>query len=101
MRRALQLEERELASSAPGSSESGDMQFHLAIAEATHNSMLVELFRQSAVAGKQSNVDPVAQPPDDSLYRKEWLGDHKQILAALIKKMPERRSWQCGSIWRM
>ena len=23
---------------------------------------------------------------DDSLYRKEWLGDHKQILAALIKK---------------
>ncbi len=63
MRQALQLEERELASSAPGSSESGDMQFHLAIAEATHNSMLVELFRQSlAVAGKQSNVDPVAQP---------------------------------------
>ncbi len=47
MRRALQLEERELASSAPGGSESGDMQFHLAIAEATHNSMLVELFRQS------------------------------------------------------
>ncbi|WP_117085761.1 FCD domain-containing protein, partial [Klebsiella pneumoniae] len=47
MRQALQLEERELASSAPGGSESGDMQFHLAIAEATHNSMLVELFRQS------------------------------------------------------
>lgn len=47
MRQALQLEERELASSAPGGFESGDMQFHLAIAEATHNSMLVELFRQS------------------------------------------------------
>ena len=30
MRQALQLEERELVSSAPGSSESGDMQFHLA-----------------------------------------------------------------------
>lgn len=29
MRQALQLEERELASSAPGGSESGDMQFHL------------------------------------------------------------------------
>ncbi len=52
MRQALQLEERELASSAPGSSESGDMQFHLAIAEATHNSMLVELFRQSCSGGK-------------------------------------------------
>ncbi len=47
MRQALQLEERELASSAPGSSESGDMQFHLAIAEATHNSMLVELIKKS------------------------------------------------------
>lgn len=47
MRQALQLEERELASSEPNGSESGDMQFHLAIAEATHNSMLVELFRQS------------------------------------------------------
>ncbi len=53
---ALQLEERELASSAPGSSESGDMQFHLAIAEATHNSMLVELFRQSRSGGKTINV---------------------------------------------
>lgn len=52
MRQALQLEERELASSAPGGSESGDMQFHLA----------------------------------NTLYRKEWLVDHKQILAALIKK---------------
>lgn len=52
MRQALQLEERELASSGPGSSESGDMQFHLAIAEATHNSMLVELFRQSGSGAK-------------------------------------------------
>lgn len=100
MRQALQLEERELASSAPGSSESGDMQFHLAIAEATHNSMLVELFRQSGSGGKTINVDQLHSHLDDSLYRKEWLGDHKQILAALIKKMPERRSWQCGSIWK-
>lgn len=86
MRQALQLEERELASSAPGSSESGDMQFHLAIAEATHNSMLVELFRQSGSGGKTINVDQLHSHLDDSLYRKEWLGDHKQILAALIKK---------------
>ncbi len=32
-----------------------------------------------AVAGKQSNVDPVHSHLDDSLYRKEWLGDHKTI----------------------
>lgn len=62
MRQALQLEERELASSAPGSSESGDMQFHLAIAEATHNSMLVELFRQSGSGGKTTQCGSVAQP---------------------------------------
>lgn len=87
MRQALQLEERELASSAPGSSESGDMQFHLAIAEATHNSMLVELVSVShGSGGKTINVDQLHSHLDDSLYRKEWLGDHKQILAALIKK---------------
>ncbi|VEA21593.1 uxu operon transcriptional regulator [Salmonella enterica subsp. enterica] len=54
MRQALQLEERELASSAPGGSESGDMQvFIWPLPKRTHNSMLVELFRQSwAMAGK-------------------------------------------------
>ena len=66
MRQALQLEERELASSAPGSSESGDMQFHLAIAEATHNSMLVELFRlmffKSAWAGYKGNIILIFPP---------------------------------------
>ncbi|WP_336821544.1 GntR family transcriptional regulator, partial [Cedecea sp. VD20] len=44
MRQALQVEEQELAA---GDNESGDRQFHLAVAEATHNSMLVELFKQS------------------------------------------------------
>lgn len=87
MRQALQLEERELASSAPGSTESGDMQFHLAIAEATHNSMLVELFRQSW----QWRVNnPMWIQLHSHLvstdYRKAWLADHRQILAALIKK---------------
>ena len=63
MRQALQLEERELASSEPNGSESGDMQFHL-------NPMWIQL---------HSHLD-------DTHYRKEWMGDHKQILAALIKK---------------
>lgn len=87
MRQALQLEERELASSAPGGSESGDMQFHLAIAEATHNSMLVELFRQS---GQWRENNPMwiqlHRHLGDTHYRQEWLVDHKRILAALIKK---------------
>lgn len=86
MRQALQLEERELASSAPGSSESGDMQFHLAIAEATHNSMLVGYSVSPGSGGKTIQCGSSCTTLDDSLYRKEWLGDHKQILAALIKK---------------
>ncbi len=49
MRRALQLE-GESSPQRAGRLRSGDMRFHLAVAEATHNSMLVNLFRQSAVA---------------------------------------------------
>ncbi|POT56146.1 GntR family transcriptional regulator [Citrobacter amalonaticus] len=87
MRQALLLEERELASSAPGGSESGDMQFHLAIAEATHNSMLVELFRQSWEWRENNPMwIQLHRHLDDTHYRKAWLGDHKQILVALIKK---------------
>lgn len=63
--------------------------------------MLVELFRQSWQWRENNPMwIQLHSHLDDSLYRKEWLGDHKQILAALIKKMPERRSWQCGSIWK-
>lgn len=87
MRQALQLEERELASSAPGSSESGDMQFHLAIAEATHNSMLVELFRQSWQWRENNPMwTQLHRHLGDTHYRQEWLVDHQRILAALIKK---------------
>lgn len=87
MRQALQLEERELASSDPGGTESGDMQFHLAIAEATHNSMLVELFRQSWEWRENNPMwSQLHRHLHDTDYRKEWLVDHKQILAALIKK---------------
>lgn len=87
MRQALQLEERELASSEPNGSESGDMQFHLAIAEATHNSMLVELFKQSW-QWREDNVmwSQLHRHLINTNYRKKWLDDHKKILAALIKK---------------
>lgn len=63
------------------------MQFHLAIAEATHNSMLVELFRQSRQWRENNPMWlQLHSHLGDTLYRKEWLVDHKQILAALIKK---------------
>ncbi|CPR14117.1 Uxu operon transcriptional regulator [Brenneria goodwinii] len=87
MRRALQLEEYELAHDGK---ESGDMQFHLAIAEATHNSLMVELFKQS---WKWRENNPMWMQLHshltDNTYRKEWLTNHKQILSALIKKDPK------------
>lgn len=87
MRQALLLEEQELASDAPDETESGDMQFHLAIAEATHNSMLVELFKQSWQWRENNPMwSQLHRHLDNTRYRKEWLSDHKQILAALIKK---------------
>ncbi|MDJ0036059.1 Uxu operon transcriptional regulator [Pantoea allii] len=98
MRQALLLEERELASCSLENSESGDMYFHLAIAEATHNSMLVELFRQSWQWRENNPMwIQLHSHLGDTLYRKAWLVDHRQILAALIKKdarAAKRAMWQ-------
>ncbi len=87
MRQALDLEEKELASGAVNESENGDRNFHLAIAEATHNSMLVELFKQSW-QWREDNVmwGQLHRHLVNTDYRKQWLGDHKKILASLIKK---------------
>ncbi|MFK8260048.1 Uxu operon transcriptional regulator [Erwinia sp. AnSW2-5] len=87
MRQALALEEKELASGDADETENGDMNFHLAIAEATHNSMLVELFKQSW-QWREDNVmwNQLHRHLDNTHYRKEWLEDHKKILVALIKK---------------
>ncbi|WP_343552790.1 Uxu operon transcriptional regulator [Pantoea sp.] len=87
MRQALELEEKELASGEVNQSENGDRNFHLAIAEATHNSMLVELFKQSW-QWREDNVmwSQLHRHLVNTDYRKEWLDDHKKILATLIKK---------------
>ncbi|MDC9597515.1 FCD domain-containing protein [Xenorhabdus anantnagensis] len=95
MRNALEKERNDLIS---GESESGDREFHLAIAQATHNSMLVELLKQSwtwrennpmwiKLHSRIANTD----------YRKAWLNDHQAILAAMIKKDPaaaKQTMWQ-------
>ncbi|WP_312239527.1 Uxu operon transcriptional regulator [Pantoea sp.] len=87
MRQALELEEKELTSGAVEGTENGDRDFHLAIAEATHNSMLVELFKQSW-QWREDNVmwSQLHRHLVNNDYRKQWLGDHKKILASLIKK---------------
>ncbi len=87
MRQALALEEQELASGSVHQSENGDREFHLAIAQATHNSMLVELFKQSW-QWREDNImwAQLHRHLDNTHYRKEWLNDHKKILVALVKK---------------
>lgn len=86
MRAALEAERRDVES---GEGEEGDMNFHLAIAEATHNNMLVALWRQSWVS-RENN--PMWQHLHDRIatteYRKEWLNDHVAILSAMQKKDP-------------
>lgn len=87
MRQALLLEEQELISEAADETENGDKQFHTAIAQATHNSMLVELFKQSWQWRENNPLwIQLHSHIDNSRYRREWLADHKHILAALVKK---------------
>lgn len=95
MRRALEQEQDELRT---GEDESGDREFHLAIAQATHNSMIVELLKQSW-AWRENN--PMWLKLHTRIankdYRKEWMKDHQEILAAMIKKDPisaKQAMWQ-------
>nr|WP_140180669.1 FCD domain-containing protein [Providencia stuartii] len=86
MRKALQREKNELNT---GEDETGDREFHLAIAQATHNSMLVELLKQSWEWRENNPMWlKLHSRIIDKDYRKEWMSDHEAILAAMIKKDP-------------
>lgn len=87
MRQALLLEEQFLASNAAEQTENADKNFHLAVAQATHNSMLVELFNQSWQWRENNPLwVQLHRHIDNPHYRREWLDDHRRILAALVKK---------------
>lgn len=96
MRAALALERNELAS---GSKEcSGDELFHHCIAEATQNSVLVDLLKQSWARREQSPMwKKLHSRIIDQDYREDWLEDHARILAAMQRKDPieaKNAMWQ-------
>ena len=85
MREALELEKKSIDES--GNNHVADKLFHLAIAEATQNSVLVDLVknlwdrRENSPMWKQLHIHIT-----DQAYRKKWLVDHENILLAIQQK---------------
>ncbi|SNR68455.1 FCD domain-containing protein [Puniceibacterium sediminis] len=82
MREALETERRGIE--AKSDDYSGDEAFHRLIAEATQNGVLVEMVETLWSKRRQSRM--WAQLHDrifDESYRRQWLDDHHEILAAL------------------
>ncbi|OEE86120.1 FCD domain-containing protein [Enterovibrio norvegicus] len=87
MRAALELERSELSSGNTG--YNGDEEFHMSIAAATQNSVLVDMLKQSWERREQSPMwKKLHSRITTQGYRDEWLDDHARILAALQKKDP-------------
>ncbi|WP_028023246.1 FCD domain-containing protein [Enterovibrio calviensis] len=87
MRSALELERRELSSGTTG--YSGDEDFHMSIAAATQNSVLVDMLKQSWDRREQSPMwKKLHSRISTQDYRGEWLDDHARILAAMQRKDP-------------
>ena len=85
MRRALALEKKELMEGVEECT--GDKEFHLYIAEATQNSVLVEMFKFSWKIRENNPMWKVLHSRINTIsYRKEWLVDHEEILKALQRK---------------
>lgn len=96
MRAALEIERHEIANNSESSS--GDEKFHLCIAEATQNSVLIEMLKQSWERREQSPMwKKLHARINDIAYRTEWLDDHAQILIAMQRKDPiaaKNAMWQ-------
>lgn len=87
MRSALELERQELVIQSEQCS--GDKQFHMSIAAATHNSVLVDMLQHFWTRREESLMwKKLHSRISDHDYRQEWLEDHARILAAMQRKDP-------------
>jgi GntR family uxuAB operon transcriptional repressor len=85
MRTALALEMQELNGESKESM--GDELFHLYIAEATQNVVLVDMFKFSWEMRENSPMWQALHARINTIdYRKEWIIDHERILQALQRK---------------
>lgn len=82
MREALEMERKAIET---GSNDySGDELFHRLIAEATQNSVLVDLVEELWDKRKRSPMwERLHERIFDDSYRRQWLDDHRAILNAL------------------
>ena len=96
MRKAIELEVSELYRKE--GSQTGDKNFHLCIARATQNSVLVDMLNDSWRRRESSPMwKQLHSRVHDNIYQEKWLQDHSNILAALQRKDPiaaKRAMWQ-------
>ncbi|EMM3430011.1 GntR family transcriptional regulator [Klebsiella aerogenes] len=69
----------------------GTQEFHLAIAQATHNNILIELFKTSWAQRENHSiwVKLFIRIASSKEYSNGWINDHHSILAGMIKKRPD------------
>ncbi|WED29536.1 GntR family transcriptional regulator [Vibrio sp. DW001] len=67
----------------------GDEMFHIAIAEATQNSVLCDMVKELWVRREKSSMwRQLHERISDQDYRRRWLADHEKIYMALVRKDP-------------
>ncbi|GAB3480119.1 FCD domain-containing protein [Marinomonas epiphytica] len=88
LRNALEEEKKHIDD--PNNDHAADKVFHLAIAEATQNSVLVDLVENLWQRREQSSMwKQLHSHITDQAYRKQWLVDHENILQAIQLKKPD------------
>jgi GntR family uxuAB operon transcriptional repressor len=96
LRKALDIEKIDIE--GKGDNYRGDEMFHIAIAEATQNSVLADMVRNLWINRKSSPMwRQLHLHINERNYRQQWLKDHQHILACLLKRDPiaaRQAMWQ-------